>query len=81
MVIETALGIDLGTSGAKAVLVDGQGDARAIASAEYPIAEPRPGWAEQDPEANGGRRCAVPCVPCATNPMALHSLPGSRPLD
>lgn len=43
------LGIDLGTSGTKAILVDGDGRVRASATAEHPIAHPRPGWAEQEP--------------------------------
>ena len=45
------LGIDLGTSAVKALLVDAQGTTGAVASAEYPILHPRPGCAEQDPEA------------------------------
>lgn len=44
------LGIDVGTSGAKAVLVDEQGRVLAQASSEYPLSVPRPLWAEQDPE-------------------------------
>jgi xylulokinase len=49
--METVLGLDLGTSAAKAVLVDAAGQVRAGASATYPILEPQPGWAEQDPAA------------------------------
>lgn len=43
------LGIDVGTSSMKAVLVDETGQALKSASAEYPLHTPRPGWAEQDP--------------------------------
>ncbi|HEU5058237.1 MAG TPA: FGGY family carbohydrate kinase, partial [Kofleriaceae bacterium] len=44
------LGIDLGTSGARAVLVEAaSGRVVAGASAEYPLHTPRPLWAEQDP--------------------------------
>ena len=45
----TFLGIDLGTSALKAVLVDG--DQTILAQAEIPlgISSPRPGWWEQDP--------------------------------
>lgn len=45
------LGIDIGTTGAKVVLVDGR-DANAIAHrlVEYPLHMPRPNWCEQDPE-------------------------------
>ncbi|MDX2162764.1 MAG: xylulokinase [bacterium] len=45
------LGIDIGTSSVKAVLLDA--DSRrliGIGSAEYPTSHPQPGYAEQDPE-------------------------------
>lgn len=45
------LGLDLGTTSLKAVLVDAQGIIRAQAEREYPVHTPYPGWAEQDPEA------------------------------
>ena len=47
--IMSYLGIDLGTSGLRALLVDEAG--RPIGSAEraYAAAHPRPGWSEQDP--------------------------------
>jgi xylulokinase len=43
------LGIDIGTSGSRAIVVDGA-DGRVIAgaTAEYPLQTPRPLWAEQD---------------------------------
>lgn len=44
------LGIDIGTSGTKALLVDETGKVLASAEAAYPLSTPRPGWAEQDPE-------------------------------
>src|SRR5258708_33210404 len=44
------LGIDVGTGGTRAVLVDAQGGIRAAATAEHqPFTSPRIGWAEQDP--------------------------------
>jgi xylulokinase len=45
----TFLGLDVGTSSVKAVLVDGRG--RTVARASEPLAMrvPQPGWAEQDP--------------------------------
>lgn len=43
------VGIDLGTSACKALAIDGSGQVLARASAEYPLATPRPGWAEQSP--------------------------------
>ncbi|RDI95356.1 xylulokinase [Meiothermus sp. QL-1] len=45
-----ALGLDLGTSGLKAVALDEQGRKVAEARAAYPLHTPRPGWTEQDPQ-------------------------------
>ena len=44
------IGIDIGTSGTKAVLFDTDGRAIASASAEYPMAQPANGLAEENPE-------------------------------
>jgi len=44
------LGIDIGTSGAKAVLCDIRGHVAAISVRDYPLYTPKAGWAEQDPE-------------------------------
>ena len=43
------MGIDIGTSCAKCLLVARDGRVIARASREYPLLTPRPGWAEQDP--------------------------------
>ena len=43
------IGIDLGTSGLKGLLVDGRGNILRERSATYPIAYPQAGWSEQDP--------------------------------
>ncbi|MBP7002220.1 xylulokinase [Amaricoccus sp.] len=43
------LGIDIGTSGCKALLIGTDGTAIAAETATYPLAQPRPGWTEQDP--------------------------------
>ena len=43
------LGIDLGTTGLKAVLVKPDGEIAAVGYREYPILVPSPGYAEQDP--------------------------------
>jgi xylulokinase len=45
------LGIDVGTSGLKALLIDRAGKVITSALVEYPLDTPKPGWAEQDPEA------------------------------
>jgi len=45
------LGIDIGTGGTRAVIVDETGKVLASASSEHePFRAPQPGWAEQDPE-------------------------------
>src|SRR5258708_2796271 len=44
------LGIDLGTSSVKAVIIDERTQLLGIGSQEYPIHVPQPGYAEQDPE-------------------------------
>ena len=44
------LGLDVGTSGARAVAVDEIGVVAASASVDYSVLTPRPGWSEQDPE-------------------------------
>ena len=44
------IGIDLGTSAVKLLLMAGDGTIVKSVSKEYPISFPRPGWAEQDPE-------------------------------
>ena len=44
------MGIDVGTGGTRAVIVDEKGRILASANEEHaPFASPRPGWAEQDP--------------------------------
>jgi xylulokinase len=43
------IGVDVGTSGTKALAVDARGRVVASAVVEYPLYNPRPGWAEQDP--------------------------------
>lgn len=44
------LGLDLGTSSLKALLIDGAGRLVATGTAAYPLATPRAGWSEQHPE-------------------------------
>ena len=43
------IGIDLGTSAVKLLLVDQQGTVLNTVSREYPLYFPEPGWSEQDP--------------------------------
>jgi len=44
------IGIDLGTSAVKLLLMDGEGAIRNIVSKEYPLEFPQPGWSQQNPE-------------------------------
>ena len=44
------IGIDLGTSAAKLLLMDEEGKIKNIVSREYPLEFPRPGWSQQNPE-------------------------------
>ncbi len=44
------IGIDLGTSAVKLLLMDSEGKIVNIVSREYPLSFPHPGWSEQNPE-------------------------------
>ena len=44
------VGLDVGTTGVKAIAISEEGAVLARAEREYPLSAPRPGWAEQDPE-------------------------------
>ncbi|OAM72972.1 xylulokinase [Devosia elaeis] len=50
MRFEALLGIDVGTSSCKALLLDPSSQVLATHSADYPVLNPHPGWSEQDPE-------------------------------
>lgn len=44
------IGVDLGTSAVKLLLMDGEGKIVNVVSREYPLYFPNPGWSEQKPE-------------------------------
>ncbi len=46
----TLVGVDVGTTGVKAVAITPDGAVVARAEEAYPLSTPQPGWAEQDPE-------------------------------
>ena len=46
----TLVGLDVGTTGVKALAVSPEGEVIARAERSYPLSTPRPGWSEQDPE-------------------------------
>ncbi len=45
-----SIGLDVGTSGVKALLVTSDGRVAASATEDYPLLTPKPGWTEQEPE-------------------------------
>ncbi|HBN56685.1 MAG TPA: xylulokinase [Lachnospiraceae bacterium] len=44
------IGVDLGTSAVKLLLMDAEGKIQKVVSREYPLYFPNPGWSEQNPE-------------------------------
>ncbi|MGL5435140.1 MAG: xylulokinase [Lachnospiraceae bacterium] len=44
------IGVDLGTSAVKLLLMDAAGGIQKIVSKEYPLYFPKPGWSEQNPQ-------------------------------
>lgn len=48
--MKTYIGVDLGTSSVKLLLMNGNGEVLATACEDYPVFYPRAGWSEQDPE-------------------------------
>ena len=56
---ELLLGVDVGTTNVKALVFDTAGKLRAAGSTPTPVRQPRPGWAEYDPETLWGTVAAV----------------------
>ena len=84
MAADHFLGIDVGTSGVKAVLVSAAGDVAASATAALRLSTPHPGWAEQDPEAWWGATLAAVRQLLAAHPgarVAAVSCPGDGSCD
>jgi xylulokinase len=48
--VTTLVGLDVGTTGVKAIAVTPEGAVVATAEEAYPLSTPQPGWSEQDPE-------------------------------
>lgn len=69
------LGLDVGTSGVKALAVDARGRVLAAAFQNLSLQTPRPGWAEQHPEA--WWRAGLACLQALARDRRLR---GSRPL-
>jgi len=72
----TYLGLDIGTSAVKAVLIDADQTILASESASMDVTRPQPGWSEQDPESwITATRQAMALVKAA-QPEALSRLQG-----
>lgn len=56
---ELLLGVDLGSSGVKAVLLEADKGIRAVARRDVDLYSEHPGWAEADPEQWWGALCAL----------------------
>jgi xylulokinase len=88
------LGLDVGSSSTKGVLVDAGGRVEATAEAAHDISRPQPGWAEQDAERDwwggavevcrrlvDGRAASVAGVAvCGLGPCLLPTAADGRPL-
>jgi xylulokinase len=46
----TLVGLDVGTTGVKAIAIDAEGEVLARAEESYELSTPQPGWAEEDPD-------------------------------
>ena len=53
------LGLDIGTTGCKAMLLGSGGAVLAVSYKEYPFVQERPGWVELDPDVVWGAVCEV----------------------
>ena len=51
MAAEVFLGLDIGTSSVKSILISTDGSVEGVATAPLSLDTPEPGWAEQDPDA------------------------------
>jgi xylulokinase len=70
------LGIDIGTTSVKSVLMDDAQAVVAAASAPLQVSRPRPGWSEQDPAAWWGAACASLDQIAAAEPRAMAATSG-----
>ena len=70
------MGIDVGTTGAKAALVDVRGNVQAVCHSEYEVSHIRPTWVEQNPEDWWRAFCAVVQECLAKVPLAADRIAG-----
>jgi xylulokinase len=74
--VTVAIGVDVGTTGARAVAVDERGVVVAARSSEYPLLTPRPQWTEQDPAAWWSATVEVLAGASAASREAGHEVGG-----
>ncbi|MDV7469876.1 xylulokinase [Acinetobacter baumannii] len=74
--MQALLGIDIGTSGCKALLIDIDGKVIAADTATYPLSRPKPGWTEQDPElwVEGARQAVAGAIAKAPKNIEILSI-------
>jgi xylulokinase len=73
----SVLGIDVGTGGTRAVLIDAQGRVISAATAEHaPMSSPHIGWAEQSPEDWWRATCEATKACLARSPAAAQDVSG-----
>ncbi|MDQ1255645.1 MAG: xylulokinase [Candidatus Hydrogenedentes bacterium] len=65
------LGLDVGTSGTKAVAIDEAGRVVASALVEYPLLSPKPNWAEQEPAE--WKRAAIEALSQLAHAPGIHA--------
>ena len=68
------IGLDVGTSGVKAVLTTPDGRILASAVADYPLLTPKPGWTEQEPDAWWTASCHVLSDLAAKAPSPIEAI-------
>lgn len=70
------LGVDLGTSGCKAVLFDEKGKVLASALSEYGMRSPQPGWGEQDADEWWSATCKAIRAALSASERQAHEIAG-----
>ena len=68
------IGVDLGTSALKTLLMDSEGAVLNIASREYPLEFPHPGWSQQKPE--DWQKAVFACIPELTREIDRSKVAG-----
>ena len=68
------IGVDLGTSALKTLLMDSEGAVLNIASREYPLEFPHPGWSQQKPE--DWQKAVFECIPELTKDIDRSKIAG-----